>query len=95
LDGHDVIIGDDWLTAHKAVLDFGMRTIAVGVGKKEYVICDRADETMLPSHPTISAVQADKALRLGCQFYAVKLQEDADSTSGCESPCADHAEMPS
>jgi hypothetical protein len=87
LIGYDIIIGDEWLVGHKAILDFGSQTISVEVNRKHYVLCDQAVQPVLAKQATIGAVQTLKAVRAGCQLFVVKLE--ADEIEGCAPPVHD------
>lgn len=77
LDGVDVIIGMNWMRAHETVLDTHQNLLKVTVNNKQYTVYGKDDTPGVISlaairehikHPQfISAKQAQKALRKGCQ----------------------------
>lgn len=78
-DCHDVILGDDWLTEHSAVIDCKLRAIKLRKGSRVITIVQLPRTTATvnskvpTSHiPVVSAVQFARSLRKGAApFLAV------------------------
>lgn len=76
-DCFDLILGDDWLTAHDAVLDVAKRAVRVRVGRRSITIVP----TPVKPHaardgtlPSISAKQLQRSLRRGEQVVVAVVQ---------------------
>lgn len=65
--GFDVILGMDWLTKHKAKINFELKRVIVrsSEGKEVVVVGERAQ---IMSN-IVAALKVEKMLRLGCKAY--------------------------
>ena len=80
-DNFDIILGQAWLKQHKAVLDFEHDTISLVVNHKRVTY---ALKTPTPTQPKprsefLTAVQATRLLKQGCQSVAVNIKEITDN----------------
>ena len=91
----DAILGNDWLTKHKAYLDFESKRCMLqrANGKRVALTPDAPSPTADENVAVLSALQFKRAVRQGCQAFLVIISNDeepipeqADTESGDTDP---------
>jgi hypothetical protein len=72
-DSFDVVLGDDWLTEHRAYLDFGSKTCVLQQGQKQVTISSTKGPAtkLLDDSFILSASQLKSVLKQGAYIYLV------------------------
>jgi len=67
IQGYDVILGMDWLTAYQATIDCKQKKLTLITSKGETLVIKNASSNL--SAPLISAAKASKMLSKGCSAF--------------------------
>ena len=81
----DVILGMDWLTRYRAVMDCFEKTVRLTIDGSDDTI-EFVGERRPPSTRLISALKAERLVRSGCEGYIVFISEDKKSRGVEEIP---------
>ena len=77
LGSYDVVIGMDWLEAHRVNLDCYNKTFECMDGEGNPVVVKGKTKVISIRH--ISAMQLKKFCRKGCQLYATHIEEATEN----------------
>ena len=67
---YDLVLGDDWLKSHKAILNWEIGQVSIRKGGKVHTLCPETDsESTVP--PTMTALQVKRAVLKGAPCILV------------------------
>ena len=73
----DLILGMDWLTKHRAIVDCGHKTIMLRCSDQSKVIVQGIKSSVMSN--VISSVQARRLMRKGCETFLVMILDSKRS----------------
>jgi hypothetical protein len=83
-DSMDVVLGEDWMKKHKAVLDYGDTSVTLKHGQRFFKLAQHSAATKgrVPVERAMcSAMQAKRASKKGCYLFHVQVQEDEEEVA--------------